>query len=269
MFLALSLIAINKALSMTNPALQSSAELISTFSLDSGSQEVQVWRAFLDQPSLDIARLFELLSDDEQVRARRFRFRRDYVRYIAARAMLRTILGRYLDITPSRLKFLYGARGKPSLAQECGGDSVRFNLSHSQGVALLGITRQVEIGIDIEFIREDFATIEIAQHFFSPGEIATLRTLPPDARARGFFNCWTRKEAFIKARGEGLSLPLDKFEVSLLPGEPAELFRTEFDPEEANRWVLRDLSLDDHYVGALAVERRPPFIPFCQSNEMP
>ena len=240
---------------MTKPALQSSAELISTFSPDAGSQEVQIWRAFLDQPPLEIARLFELLSDDEQVRARRFRFRRDYVRYIAARAMLRTVLGRYVDMNPGRLKFLYGAWGKPSLARECEGDFVRFNLSHSQGVALLGVTRQFEIGIDVEFIREDFATIEIAQQFFSLGELAALRTLPADALARAFFNCWTRKEAFIKARGEGLSLPLDKFEVSLLPGEAARLVRTEFDPEEANRWVLRDLNIDDHYVGALAIEK--------------
>jgi 4'-phosphopantetheinyl transferase len=247
---------------MREEAQQLSAEVISRFTPGSGAEEVQIWRGFLDLTVSEIDGLFGLLSEDEQLRARRFYFQRDRVRFVAARAMLRIVLGDYLGLDPQRLFFRYGAWGKPSLGGECDKDSVRFNLSHSGSVAFLGITRGAEIGVDLEFIREDFATMEIAQDFFSPGELAALRALPVEMRVRGFFNCWTRKEAFIKARGDGLSLPLDKFEVSLAPGDPAKLLRTEFDPEEANRWILQDLSLDDHrFVGAVAVEkvfRQPP-----------
>jgi len=220
-------------------------------------EAIQVWRAYLDQTRSQVDSLHRLLSPDEKIRASRFCFRRDRDRYVAARGTLRRILGRYLDIEPGCLEFRYGSYGKPALVLESGGDILHFNLSHSDGVAIFALSGQAELGIDLELIRADFATLEIAERFFSLGEVAALRGLPTELRVKAFFNCWTRKEAYLKARGEGLSFPLDRFQVSLLPGEPALLLQTEDDPREAQRWVLHDLNLDGGFVGALAVEAHP------------
>lgn len=127
-------------------------------------------------------------------------------------------------------------------------------MSHSHGLALCAVTRDREVGIDLEYIREDFASEETARHFFSPREIAMLCALPAAMRAEGFFNCWTRKEAYIKATGQGLSLPLRQFDVSLTPGEPASLLSTRENPQDASRWTLRELASGDGYVAATAVE---------------
>jgi 4'-phosphopantetheinyl transferase len=132
---------------------------------------------------------------------------------------------------------------------------VNFNVSHSYKMALVGVTRGRQIGIDLEYIQKDFACEEIAKRVFSPQEIATLDDLPGDLKHEGFFNCWTRKEAYIKARGLGLSYPLNQFEVSLIPGEPAQLLSIESDDFfEASRWSLRELELGARYAAALAVE---------------
>ncbi len=129
-------------------------------------------------------------------------------------------------------------------------------MSHSHGVALYAVTRDREVGIDLEFIRRDLEVEQIAERFFSRRETATLRALPTALREYAFFLCWTRKEAYIKARGEGLSLPLDQFDVSLIPGEPAALLSTQPDSDEALRWSLQELTLASGYVAALAVEGR-------------
>ncbi len=127
------------------------------------------------------------------------------------------------------------------LPGESDGDAIRFNVSHSHGVALYAVTRGRKVGIDLERIRFDLAVAEIAERFFSRREVATLRTLPTEMQRQAFFRCWTRKEAYIKARGEGLSLPLDQFDVSLAPGEPAAVLSTPRDPSEASRWSLQEL----------------------------
>jgi 4'-phosphopantetheinyl transferase len=150
--------------------------------------------------------------------------------------------------------FCYGAHGKPALAGDTGADAIRFNAAHSLGVALYAVTRGREVGIDLEHIRFDLAVMEIAERFFSRREVATLRTLPTEAQRQAFFRCWTRKEAYIKARGEGLSLPLDQFDVSLTPAEPAAVLGTQRDPSETARWSLQELPLAPDYVAALAVE---------------
>ena len=180
----------------------------------------------LDQTQSQIQSFLHTLAADEQARAERFHFERDREHFIVARGVLRAILGRYLNRAPERLSFCYGAHGKPALAGEAGADAIRFNVSHSHGVALYAVTRGREVGIDLERIRFDLAVLEIAERFFSRREVATLRTLPTEAQRQAFFRCWTRKEAYIKARGEGLSLPLDQFDVSLAPGEPAALLGT-------------------------------------------
>lgn len=219
-----------------------------------GSDEVHIWRATLDQPISQIESFRHTLAADEQARAERFYFQRDRERFIVARGVLRALLGFYLLSAPECLSFCYSSQGKPALAGESGGDTVRFNLSHSHGVALYAVTRGREVGIDFERIRFDLEVEQIAERFFSRREIATLRTLPIDLRTYAFFLCWTRKEAYIKARGEGLSLPLDQFDVSLVPGEPAALLSTHPDPHEALRWSLQELSPTPGYVAALAVE---------------
>jgi 4'-phosphopantetheinyl transferase len=150
----------------------------------------------------------------------------------------------------------YNAYGKPELAPDSNAPPLRFNLSHSHELALFGFAYGREIGIDIEYIRPTFAREQIAAQFFSPRENAALRLLAADQHALGFFNCWTRKEAYIKARGQGLSLPLDQFDVSLTPGEPAVLLQTRDIPQEAARWSLHALAPGPGYLAALAVEGR-------------
>ena len=217
-----------------------------------GNDEVHIWRAALDHKPSQVASLLDTLAEDEQERAGRFYFPVDRERFIVARGVLREILGLYLNSAAQSLSFCYGPFAKPALACESAGNTIHFNMSHSNGVALYAFTRGREIGIDLEFIREDLEVEQLAGRFFSQREIATLRALPVALRKYAFFLCWTRKEAYIKARGEGLSIPLDQFDVSLIPGEPAALLSTQPDTDEALRWSLRNLAPASGYAAALA-----------------
>jgi len=218
------------------------------------SNDVHVWRATLDQPVTRVQQLAQTLSDDERMRAERFHFEQDRKRFIVSHGILRTILSCYVGIEPSRLQFCYRSQGKPYLTQRFDGGTLRFNLAHSHELALYAFTRGREIGIDLERVRAEVACEQIAARFFSPRESATLRALPATVKQKAFFTCWTRKEAYIKARGEGLSLPLDQFDVSLAPGEPAALLNMRGGPMESSRWSLQELILGPGYVAALAVE---------------
>jgi 4'-phosphopantetheinyl transferase len=151
---------------------------------------------------------------------------------------------------------VYSDYGKPFLAPESNHPGFSFNLSHAAGLALYAVTYNQDVGIDVEHIRTDIEYEEIAQQFFSPGEVAVLRTVPDPLKPLAFFNCWTRKEAYIKAQGQGLSLPLDRFDVSLVPGEPAQLLTNLDDPQAVSRWSLQELTPGLGYVGAVAVRRR-------------
>ena len=217
---------------------------------------VHVWRASLDQSPSQVDRFQNTLAGDERSKADRFYFSRDRERFVVARGVLRALLGRYLNRAPESLAFSYSTHGKPALDSESDADAIRFNLSHSHGTALYAVTRGREIGVDLEFIRSDLEAEQIAERFFSQREIVTLRTLPLRLRKYAFFLCWTRKEAYIKAIGEGLSMPLDQFDVSLIPGEPAALLSTQPDTDEALRWSLRNLTPDSGYAAALATKGR-------------
>jgi len=219
-----------------------------------GSQEVHVWCASLDRWASYLPSFQQNLTSDEQHKAERFYFPKDRKHYIIARGLLRRILSRYLDKKPSHLRFCYGPYGKPALLPEQGGDVPRFNVSHSRGLALYAVTWNWELGVDLEFLRTDFPCQEIAERFFSPKENAVLRTLPAHLQHRAFFSCWTRKEAYVKATGKGLSISLDQFDVSLMPDESAALLRTQWDAQEACRWSLQELIPAPSYVAALAVE---------------
>jgi 4'-phosphopantetheinyl transferase len=166
--------------------------------------------------------------------------------------MLRTILGRYLDRHPNQLRFQYTSYGKPTLSTGAG--ILSFNLSHSHDLALYAVTQEREIGVDVEFIRENINLLGIAKRFFSAREYSQLQALPQSCQLQTFFDCWTRKEAFIKAKGDGFSLPLDQFDVSITPGRPAALLRTKWDPNEAALWSLEALKSAPGYTAALAVE---------------
>jgi 4'-phosphopantetheinyl transferase len=222
-----------------------------------GRDDIHVWRAPLSQATSMVEALLNTLTPDERHRAERYYRQQDRERFIVARGVLRTILAGYLNLSSVQVSFTYSSYGKPDLTETINSGGLRFNVSHSNELVLYVITREREVGIDVEFIREDFASLEIAEHFFSEKEIATLRTLPASVHTTAFFNCWTRKEAYIKALGEGLSHPLHQFEVSLRPGEPAALLRTGDDPQEASCWDIYELFPGPGYVAALAVERAP------------
>jgi 4'-phosphopantetheinyl transferase len=216
--------------------------------------DVHIWRADLDRPEAEVQALQQLLAEDELSRAARFHFQKDAHRFIVGRGLLRSILSRYLDVAPSQVRFDYTAYGKPVLAPASARETISFNLAHSDRLALYAVTRDRAIGVDIEQIRPGIEHEQIAERFFSATERALLRTLPAELRAVAFFTCWTRKEAYIKAHGEGLSLPLDQFDVSFTPGEPARLVHTAGDPGEAARWSLHELHPGTGYVAALAAE---------------
>jgi 4'-phosphopantetheinyl transferase len=216
------------------------------------ANEVHVWRVDLAQVAPAEHRWEPILSADERTRAARFHFSRDRQRYTATRGLLRTILAGYLASDPKELAFRYSKAGKPSL--DSGNDEVEFNISHSGEVALLAFTRGRALGVDVEQIRENFDHEAIAGRFFSRQEQQQLAALPPAERYSGFFRCWTRKEAYIKAEGTGLSLPLQQFDVSLGAEDSSLLLATRPDSGEAARWTLREIHAGEGYVAALCVQ---------------
>ena len=247
--------------------------------------EIHVWRAMLDLPPSKIEALELILSADELARAQRFRFAKDRTHFIAARGQLRAILGRYLAREPQSLSFTYNDYGKPSLAsmpaRRTGGrpqgsplrepgvtqdDGLSFNVSHAQGMALYAFTRNRAIGVDVEYIQSQMEWESIAEHFFSPYEVNVLKAVSPDMRPIAFFNCWTRKEAYIKARGMGLSLALDSFDVSLTPGEPAALLGIRENGQDIANWSLYALHPGSNYIAALAVEGHASSLQYWQCD---
>ncbi len=194
-----------------------------------------------------------LLSDAERDRASRFAFDSDQRRFTVARAGLRTLLATRLGVTAEAVELTYGKNGKPALAKAQADSGLRFNLSHSGDVAAYAFSMGQEIGIDVEGIREIANADNIAARFFSARESEVYDTLAPIDKPLGFLNCWTRKEAFIKALGDGLSYPLDTFDVSLRPGEPAEILRVADVPGAQCGWTLRDFSPGQGLVGACVV----------------
>jgi 4'-phosphopantetheinyl transferase len=219
-----------------------------------GHNEIHIWRAALNLEPVHIHDLRRSLSPDEQARADRFHFEKDQVQYIATRGILRFILGCYAGFKPSQLFFSYNPYGKPALINQPFKEKLCFNISHSHGLALYAVAKAREVGVDVERIEPEVARKTIAEQFFSRQEINDLRRLPPNLQPEAFFNCWTRKEAYIKARGKGLSIPLDEFDVSLVPGQPAALLHTRGDPEDVLRWSLRELVPGEGYAAAIAAE---------------
>lgn len=225
----------------------------SSFTFALQPDDVQIWQVELQQAPATLAQLQALLNAEEQQRAARFHFPADQRRYIVGRGTLRVLLGHYLQIPPAQLAFTYNAYGKPQLAGVAERLPLQFNLSHSGEHALYAITQQRIVGIDIEWMRTNIEHLDLARHVFSPYEQAVLAALPVTEQLAAFYRGWTRKEAFIKARGMGLSLPLEQFDVTLQADGPVQLLATRDDPQEAARWGLCDLPCPSGYAAALVV----------------
>lgn len=223
-------------------------------SLQLVENDVHVWRASLEVSPEELQTLRRVLIEEEIERAGRFYFEKDRHHWTVARAALRLLLGRYLKVDPRQVRFASNEYGKPSLLFPESSPRLHFNISHSGGLALYAFAYQREVGVDVEQRRASIEYDELAGHFFSAHECAALRALPAERREEAFFLCWSRKEAYIKARGKGLSLPLDQFDVSLVPDEPARLLESREDPQATQHWLMCGLQPGPGYAGALVVE---------------
>jgi 4'-phosphopantetheinyl transferase len=217
-------------------------------------ESIEVLGARLDVDPATVRVLAELLSDAERRRAKLFAFERDRCRFIVARALLRRFLAAWLGIRPESVELVYGAHGKPALARCCSITDLRFNVSHSEDVAVYAFALGREVGIDVEAVREIRGADDLGARFFSRREYEAYLALDPRDRPLGFFNCWTRKEAFVKAIGDGLYHPLDRFDVSLTPGEPARILRIDEKHGGDCGWAIHSFAPESGFVGAVVVQ---------------
>jgi 4'-phosphopantetheinyl transferase len=229
-----------------------------TESLAQPGHPVDICYMSLDYPIVAIPDLIATLSDDEKQRAARFHFCRDRRRFIAARGTLRMILGHFLDTDPRSVQLGLGPHGKPNVVQPPSYARLEFNLSHSDGAALFAFAWNRRVGIDLEYIRPITEIGHLVERAFSSRERAGWYALPPSERLLAFFLCWTRKEAYIKATGAGLTQRLNEFDVSLAPGDQAKLLWVADDPQEPEHWSMKDLPMFPGYAACLAVEDEDP-----------
>lgn len=213
---------------------------------------IHVWAANLDEPPLKITALQALLSADELERSKRYAQAKLQQRFITGRGILRVLLSRYTGITAESLEFVYGAYGKPALAESSGAHKILFNLTHSAQLAVYAFALQTPLGVDIESVQALSDMWRVAQRFFAAQELQALMALPEDQQLGGFYRCWTRKEAFIKASGKGLTQALDEFVVSVEAEKPAALLHLKQDGLAPRQWSLVALPLPQAFEGALA-----------------
>jgi 4'-phosphopantetheinyl transferase len=217
------------------------------------SNSIHIWYAAIDTNAVEINKYVKLLSQNEVLRASKFKFQIDKDRFIISRAILKHLLGAYLNIKPNDIMFKIGDYGKPYFPNM---ENLKFNISHSGNMAVFAFVKEVEIGVDIEKVKDSFDVMDIAGNFFSTKEITTLTALPETDRNLAFYRCWTRKESLIKTIGTGLSFPLDSFSVSMDDDNKAELLETKWDPTEKSLWCLSSFVPHDGYIAAVAVKGR-------------
>lgn len=234
-----------------------------------GPREVQIWGIWLTASDAGLAYFRSTLSWNERQRAERFKFANLSRSYTLSRGGLRILLAHYLCCSPSEIEVICGPKGKPELRQS---SRIRFNVSHSGQMALYAFTLDCELGIDVEEVRELDDAESIAVRFFSAAEVSDLLSLNREDRGPAFFRCWTRKEAYVKAIGGGLAIPLSRFQVTLLPGAPARFVQIMSDIGAAGGWTLHHLEPASGYVGALTYQdsQRPTAIhPVVRADELP
>jgi len=244
----------NSRVAMTSRALDLRADTVLS------DDSISIWRVGLDWPETDIKVAAQILSSEEQKRAKRFYRVSDREHFIVARAALRFILARYLKVDPRQILFDYNRFGKPRLADGARHRDIRFNLAHSGGLALFAVAIGREIGVDVEFIEPNFATMNLARNVFAPEEVTALSVLSKEDFVAGFYRCWTRKEAYVKAKGLGLSLPMNSFVVSVTPPNQTPLLVADRNQiGEQARWLLADVVVGQDFAATLAIERRTQF----------
>jgi 4'-phosphopantetheinyl transferase len=216
--------------------------------------EAHVWRIDLRREPAQLERDLALLSERERLRAERFRFAIHRDRYVAAHAALRSILGSYLGLAPEEIRYVVGPAGKPSLAPGVSELDLRFNLSDSGDLALCAVSEARELGVDLERLRRDAPVLALAERWLAPPEAAALRAISEAHRAAAFFACWTRKEAYVKARGGSIIRSLRTFAVTVEPGAARVELHVHDDPAAAGRWWLGELDVDPGFAAALAAE---------------
>jgi 4'-phosphopantetheinyl transferase len=237
-------------------------------SFDLSKRQIHVWTLRTNAPRNVISRFEEVLAPDEIGRAAQFRVSRPRESFILTRAALRYLLGHYLGQSPASICLQYGTKGKPALSQN---GELRFNVTHSGEMAAIALTRGCDVGIDLEQLRSLPDLEEIAARSFSDEEAVGINSLPASARARAFFECWTRKEAYVKAIGVGLSKPLNSFRVTTKRDSPANLMFLGDEIDASESWTLHDLFLGPDYAGAVAysdLERPLSIFPTIDSEQI-
>ena len=219
-----------------------------------GEREVHLWTVRLEAADDQFKAMYGWLAPDEVARAERFKFDKHRRAYTLGRAALRSLVAGYLGVSPSDVRFSYGTKGKPLLDDAA--SLLRFNASNSGDLVVIGFTEGCEVGVDVEYARRVPDIEKIAERFFAAEEAAELMALPEVDRSQGFFNCWTRKEAYIKAVGDGFAVPLDSFRVTLQPGVAARLLELGGSVEAARCWTMHDFIPAPEYIGALAYQER-------------
>lgn len=222
-------------------------------SFELSTNDVHVWTLDSGASEAMADRFAPVLAADEKERAARFRLDRLRHSFVITRGVLRCLLARYANLHPAGIRFACGPKGKPALASAAG---IEFNATHSGGSALFAFAKGCHVGVDLELMRPITGAQDIAERFFCPEEAAEIGSLPPAERERAFFRCWTRKEAYLKAVGDGLSAPLNGFRVTLRPGEPARVVHIAHDTYAAQAWTLDDLGPAAGYLAALAYRDR-------------
>ena len=227
--------------------------------LEISTDHVDIWLASTDPAQRQLRAYEALLSPAELVRLEKFRVDFKYREYIVTRGLLRQVLTKTAGLDITGVEFDYGEHGKPSLAGHAGGENISFNVSHSNGVVLVALTRGGRLGVDLEKIRPKAEWRSLAEHYFSAAEVRALDGYPDEAGLKAFFTCWTRKEAFVKALGGGISYGLKEFDVSIDPDEACAALTVRSKQEDASRWLIKNLPVPATHVAALALDR-----PACQ-----
>lgn len=239
---------------MVDPGTSQVAVVENAESISLRSPEIHIWRIDLTQPIERCTKFEELLASEEIEKRNRFCFQRDRVRFAISHVATRDILSRYVRANPRVIRFRNNAFGKPELSPDFNLPGISFNLSHSGNWAILALAHSIAIGIDIEEVHSDFLPLEVAQHFFSELEVRVLSALSESERMYAFFECWTRKEAYLKARGGGLAIPLGSFDVSFGIGQKPLLLAVRPECEDKRQWTLYDCEVDEGYKAALIAE---------------